>query len=103
KFTSALFLDRRVYDAIRAVDVGKADAETQRMMFLTLRDYKRAGVDLDDVKRDLIKGFDDEATKLGQEFTKNVAEDTRYLEIKDPAKLNGLPADWIAAHKPDAS
>ena len=103
KFTSALLLDRRAYDAIKAVDVGKADAETQRFVFLTLRDYKRAGVDLDDAKRARIVAIDDESTQLGQAFAKNVAEDTRYLEVKDPAKLAGLPADWIAAHKPDAS
>ncbi len=103
KFTSALLLDRRVFDAIKAVDVSKADPETQRMAFLTLRDYQRAGVALDDAKRERIKVIDDATTKLGQEFEKNVAEDTRYLEIVDAAKLAGLPADWIAAHKPDAS
>jgi thimet oligopeptidase len=103
KFTSGLLLDRRVFDAVKAVDVSKADAETQRMAFLTLRDYQRAGVALDDAKRARIVVIDDETTKLGQEFEKNVAEDTRYLEVVDPAKLAGLPADWIAAHKPDAS
>ena len=103
KFTSALLLDRRVYDAIKAVDVAKADAETKRFAELTLRDYKRAGVDLDEAKRERIKAIDDESTKLGQEFEKNVAEDTRAIELKDPGKLAGLPADFVGAHKPDAS
>ena len=103
KFTSALLLDRRVYDAIKAVDISKADAETKRFAVLTLRDYKRAGVDLDDAKRERIKAIDDESTQLGQQFEKNVAEDTRHIAVKDPAKLAGLPADFVAAHKPDAS
>ena len=103
KFTSALLLDKRVFDAIAKVDATKSDDETKRFKFLTLRDYKRAGVDLADDKRARIVAIDDETTQLGQEFSKGVAEDTRYLELKDPKKLDGLPADWIASHKPDAN
>ena len=66
----------------------------------TLRDYKRAGVALDEPQRARIKEIDDETTKLGQQIQKNIAEDTRCIEVTDPARLAGLPADWIAAHKP---
>ena len=103
KFISELLLDRRVYEAAKAVDVKTADANTKRFHMITLRDYKRAGVALDDAKRKRIQAIDDAMTELGQEHSANIAGDTRYLEIKDPAKLAGLPADWIAAHKPDAS
>jgi len=105
QFTSALLLDRRVYDALSAVDVKAADANTKRFSMLILRDYKRAGVALDDAKRARIKAIDDEQTTLGQTIQKNIAEDTRYLEV--PAadaktRLAGMPQDWIDAHKPDA-
>jgi thimet oligopeptidase len=103
-FASELFLDRRVYDALAAVDVKAADANTKRFSMLVLRDYKRAGVALDDTKRARIKALNDEETKLGQSFQKNIAEDTRYIEV--PAadaekKLSGMPKDWIDAHKPE--
>ncbi|MDB4961682.1 MAG: Thimet oligopeptidase [Myxococcales bacterium] len=103
KFVSELLLDRRMFDALSAVDVKKADPNTRRFVTIALRDYKRAGVALDDAKRTRIKVIDDEMTTLGQQHSENIAGDTRYLEVKDASKLAGLPADWIAAHKPDAS
>jgi len=101
KFVSELLLDRRVFDAMNAVDVKAADADTKRFHMITLRDYRRAGVALDETKRTRIKAIDDEMTQLGQEHSANIAGDTRYLEVKDAARLAGMPADWIAAHKPD--
>ena len=103
QFVSELLTDRRVYDALKAVDLTKADADTKRFVATTLRDYKRSGVDLDEAKRSLIKQIDDESTQLSQQHNKNIAEDTRYIEVTDKARLGGMPADWVAAHKPDAS
>ncbi len=103
QFISQLLLDRRVFDAIKGVDVSKEDADTQRFVMTTLRDYKRAGVALPDNQRARIKEIDDAMTKLSQDHAKNIAEDTRYLEVPagDVKRLDGMPADWIAAHKPD--
>ncbi|MDQ3334029.1 MAG: Zn-dependent oligopeptidase [Myxococcota bacterium] len=105
QFSSELLLDRKVYDALAAVDVKAADANTKRFAMIMLRDYKRAGVALDDAKRARIKELNDEETKLGQAIQKAIAEDTRFIEV--PAadaktKLAGMPQDWIDAHKPDA-
>jgi thimet oligopeptidase len=97
-FVTTLYLDRRVFDALAAVDTRAFDASTKRFVATTLRDYRRAGVQLDDDKRARVKALDEEATRLGQEIEKNIAEDTRAIEITDPARLAGLPADWIAAH-----
>ena len=100
-FASELLLDRRVFDALNIVDVQKADANTQRFAMVTLREYKRAGVALDDTKRARIKQLNDEETKLGQEITKNIAEDTRFIEVTDAKRLGGMPKDWVDAHKPE--
>ncbi len=102
-FASALMLDKRLYDAIKSVDVSLADPNTKRFVAITLRDFRRAGVELDDNGRARIKTIDDEITKLGQQFSQNLDEDVRRIEIKDAAKLAGLPPDYIAAHKPDAT
>jgi thimet oligopeptidase len=101
-FVSDLMLDLRLYTAIKSVDVSGADANTKRFVAATLRDYRRAGVELDDAGRNRIKQIDNEVTTLGQQFMKNIADDVRFIEVSDPAKLAGLPQDWIAAHKPDA-
>jgi thimet oligopeptidase len=103
KFASELLLDKRIYDAIKSVDVTAADPVTKRFVTTTLRDFKRAGVELDDAGRGRIKQIDEEITKLGQQFEKNVSEDVRFIEIKDAAKLAGLPPDYVAAHKADAT
>jgi thimet oligopeptidase len=102
RFYSDLALDREMYDALAAVDVRAADASTQRFLSHTLRDYRRAGVDKPPEVRARLKQIDEELTRLGQQFSKNIAEDVRAIEVRDPARLAGLPADFVAAHAPGA-
>ena len=101
RFYSDLALDRDMYDALAAVEVSGADAETQRFLAHTLRDYRRAGVDKPPEIRARLKQIDEELTRLGQAFSKNISEDVRAIEVTDPARLAGLPADFIAAHPAD--
>jgi len=102
KFYSALALDREVYDALAAVDVSTADADTQRFHAHTLRDYRRAGVDRSPEVRARLEKIDEELTKLSQAFSKTISEDVRTIEVDDPKRLAGLPADFIASHAPGA-
>ena len=101
RFYSDLALDRSVYDAIAAVDVSRAAADTQRFVAHTLRDYRRAGVDKSPEVRERLKQIDELLTKHGQQFSKNISEDTRAIELP-PERLAGLPADFVAAHPVDA-
>ncbi|MBS1118000.1 MAG: Thimet oligopeptidase [Deltaproteobacteria bacterium] len=101
-FVAELMLDKRVFDAIKAVDVANADPGTKRFAANLLRDFRRAGVTLDDKKRTRIKELADLTTDVEQQISKNIAEDTLFIEVTDKARLDGMPADWIAAHKPDA-
>src|SRR5690606_4396253 len=91
------------YEALAAVDVSNADPDTKRFLEHTLRDYRRAGVDKPAEVRERLKQIDEELTRLGQTFSKNISEDVRAIEITDPKRLDGLPADFIAAHPPDAN
>ena len=101
RFYSDLALDRDMYDALAAIDVSGADADTQRFHAHTLRDYRRAGVDKPPEVRAGLKAIDEELTRLGQQFSKTISEDVRTVEVADPARLAGLPADYVAAHAPD--
>jgi thimet oligopeptidase len=94
-------LDRAVYDVVKAVDAKGLDAEAQRMLERTLRDFRRAGVDKDDKTRARLKEISDRETIVGQTFDKAIRDDVRSVKLK-PAQLAGLPQDWIDAHKPDA-
>jgi thimet oligopeptidase len=103
RFYSDLALDRDMYDALAAVDVSAADAATRRFHAHTLRDYRRAGVDKPPEVRERLKQIDEELTRLGQQFSKNISEDVRAIEITDPKRLAGLPPDFVASHPPDAT
>ena len=103
RFYSDLALDRDMYDALAAVDVSNADADTKRFHAHTLRDYRRAGVDKSPEMRARLKQIDEELTKLGQAFSKNISEDVRTVELLDVSRLAGLPPDFIAAHAADKS
>ena len=102
-FATDLSLNRKVYDVLKSVDVAKADAVTKRLVEHSLRDYRRAGVDKDDATRTKIKKLREELVQLGQDFERNIREGTRSITLTSADELAGLPADYVAAHKPDAS
>jgi thimet oligopeptidase len=101
-FATELGLNRALYDAIAAVKVDPADAEAARYHERVLRDFRRAGVDKDNATRQRLQQIDEELTKLGQQFAKNIAEDVRSVELT-PEQLAGLPEDFVAGHPADAT
>lgn len=101
-FSTDLSLNRAVYDALMAVDVSRADAETRYYMERTLRDFRLAGVDKDEATRKKIKALQEELVLIGQEFSRNIRDDKRTVVVNDVKELEGLPADYIERHKPGA-
>jgi len=97
QFATQLSLDRAVYDALSALDVTTEDAATQHYVARTLRDFRRAGVDRDPATRARVQALNDELTLVGQEFARNIQSDRRTVSLQ-PSELEGLPADYIAAH-----
>jgi thimet oligopeptidase len=102
-FGTELSLNRAVYDALSALDISGADAETRFYVEKTLRDFRLAGVDKDEETRKRIKALRDELVLIGQEFSENIRSDVRVVTVKNVSELEGLPADYVARHKPDAS
>ncbi len=101
RLDSRIKTDRAVYDAVAAVDIGKADAHTRRYVERLLREFRRAGVDKDEPTRQRIKAIHEELVKLSQEYRKNVSEDVRHIDITGGIeKLKGLPEDYLKAHAP---
>lgn len=96
---SKLSLSRGVYDRLRAIDASKADAVTQLYLKRQLDDFERSGVALDDAGRKEVQAIQDEIARLSTDFESAIA-DGRKTVTADPAELEGLPADFIAAHKP---
>jgi thimet oligopeptidase len=101
-FYTDLSLNRAVYDALSSLDLKGADAETRFYVEKTLRDFRLAGVDKDEATRKRIKALRDELVLIGQEFARNIRDDKRTVVVNDVSELEGLPADYIARHKPGA-
>jgi thimet oligopeptidase len=95
-------LDRRVFDAVSAMDLDGADSVTRHYVDLILRDFRLAGVDRDSATRARIKALREELVLIGQEFDRNISDDVRTVEVSSAAELEGLPADYVAAHPPGA-
>ena len=97
--TTELTLDRALYDVFASLKGDALDVNAKRLLKKTLEDFKRAGVDQDERVRKRIKAVKDELVKVQQAFAKGIITDKRTVSL-DPKELEGLPADWIAAHKP---
>jgi thimet oligopeptidase len=93
-------LDRRVFDAVGAMDLSGADSVTRHYVGRILRDFRLAGVDRDSATRARIKALREELVVIGQEFDRNISNDVRTVEVGSAAELAGLPDDYIAAHSP---
>lgn len=101
-FATALSLNRRVFDALSALDLSNADEETSYYAEKTLRDFRLAGVDRDEETRAKIKSLRDELVLIGQEFARNIRDDKKTIEVTDVSELEGLPQDYIDGHQPNA-
>jgi thimet oligopeptidase len=100
-YYTELSLNRKVYDALAALDVSKADGPTRFYVKRTLRDFRLSGVDKDDATRAKIKKVSDEVVAVGQEFGRNIREDKTTVTCTAD-ELAGMPADYIERHKPGA-
>lgn len=94
-------LSRPIYEAVSQIDASDANEETQFSLEKLLLSFRLSGVDKDAATRTRIRELSDEITAIGQEFGRNIREDTRYLELDSIDDLKGLPEDYIAAHQPN--
>ncbi len=94
-------MDRGVYDVLASLDLSGQDAPTRKWMEKVLREFRRAGVDRDAATRTRVKELQEELIRIGQEFSRNIRQDTR-TEALPPSALEGLPDDYVRAHPPGA-
>ncbi len=103
KFYSSLSLNKNIYDKFAAIDTEGFDADTKRFVSRAVRDFKRAGVDKDEATRTKLEELDKKLTQAGQDFSKNISSDTRFIEVDSESDLAGMPADYIKAHPKGAN
>jgi thimet oligopeptidase len=95
-----LSLNRDVYQALAQVDASGAGGAARHYLDRTLLQYRLAGVDKDDATRARIRELQDQATLLSLTFARNVQEGGQRVAAEGASELDGLPPDFLAAHRP---
>ncbi len=101
RFETDRGLDRELYAVLAAVDPAGLDDTAARLLQLTLRDFRRSGVDRADDIRDRLRELAEQATVVGQEFSRNIRDDVRTVRVT-PERLAGLPPDFLDRHPAEA-
>jgi thimet oligopeptidase len=97
RLRTELGLSRPLYDAVAAVDLDRADAETRYWADKLLRQFRLAGVDRPDSVRRAVAALRDQANALEQTFSRNIRDDVDTV-YATTAELEGMPADYIERH-----
>lgn len=100
---SAMALNPGLYQALRSLDVSATDEAAKHYVQRQLLEFRLAGVDKDDATRARLNALQDRLSKAESQFERNIADGNRTVEVHDASELEGLPADFIASHKPDAT
>ncbi len=93
---------RPLYDALGALENEALGPLERRLVPLVRTDMRRAGVELAPADRERARALRATLTKLAQDHARNIRDDTRHVALEGPAELDGLPADYVAAHQPGA-
>ncbi|MDP2341793.1 MAG: M3 family metallopeptidase [Deltaproteobacteria bacterium] len=102
KYAVALSARKDLYLAMKgylenAGKKDKLDPESARLVELTMRDFKRNGLELNDADRAKLVGLRSRLTELQTKFQKNLNDDKSTFTLKK-AELAGLPEDFLTAH-----
>ena len=97
QLSTDLGLDRDLFELFAAADPTGLDEDAARVLRLTLRDFRRAGVDQDEPTRARLRELGDRELVVDQEFGKNIRDDVRSISVTTD-QLAGLPQDYIDAH-----
>jgi thimet oligopeptidase len=92
-------LDREVYDSLASIQPSGEGPDTRHWLERTLLEFRRAGVNRDAPVREKVRGLSEELVRIGQDFSRNIRNDVRTVEV-DREELAGLPDDYVAAHPP---
>ncbi len=99
RLETAIGQDRALYEVLAALHTEGLDDAARRVHELTMRDFRRAGVDRDETVRHRLREIAERETSVGQEFDKSIRDDVRSVRV-DPAVLDGLPTDFVEGHPP---
>ncbi|MGE0711714.1 MAG: M3 family metallopeptidase [Planctomycetota bacterium] len=101
EFMARLSQDERLYERTRAVlegaEAAGLDPVQRRVLELSVRDFKLAGVDLPPEKKQRYREIQVELGQLSTDFQDHLIDEERdfRLTIEDPAEVEGLPQSLL--------
>ena len=95
-----LSLSRPIYEHLKAIPT-PSDATTKLYLSRILSAFERAGIGLDDAGRAKAQALSDEVSNLSTSFEANIPKGQKTITAT-AAELDGVPQDFIDAHKPGA-
>jgi oligopeptidase A len=95
---------RKLKELGASAEAAQLDELRARHLDRTLKDFRRAGADLDAAGRARLEELDVELAQLQQTFSENVLDATQRfsLTITDPKRLEGIPEDALARFRKGA-
>lgn len=102
-FRAGISLNRRVFDALAAIDLTGAPADARYYLSQELAEFRRQGVQKDERTRAGLLQLREQLVVANQEFMRNQQDPSAREFQVDAADLEGLPPPVVAAHPPDAS
>ena len=96
--------NREAFEALSRHEPEQAKTpEAVRFLEHAMRDFRRSGVDCEEAVRERLRELSKELVVKGQEFDRNIVEDSLSIVIEDGhAGLLGMPEDFLRSHPEDA-
>ena len=92
--------NEKLFEAVKTVSMLKIGLDPVRTRLLqeTMRDFRRAGMDLPADKRAELTALQKEVTRLQIEFNRNIADDETMVPLTQE-ELAGMPSEFVAELK----
>jgi thimet oligopeptidase len=90
-------LNQALYEVLAAVTGSALDPLDTRLLDKVLLEFRRSGIGLDEPARNRLREISERSTILDQDFSRAIRDDVRSIHVPASA-LEGLPADYLAAH-----
>ena len=100
EISTQISLSRPIYDRLVAIPAGSLPTPTAHVLSRTLLQFRLSGVDKDEATRKKVEALQKEITDTGLTFDRNIAEKRAEIVLGSADALEGLPQDYIDAHKP---
>ncbi|GAA6139235.1 M3 family metallopeptidase [Arenicella sp. 4NH20-0111] len=97
---NALNANRELYDRMSLVKTKMLPTDQAYTAAYWKEQFEASGIGRDEATREKIKALNDEISEIGNTFSQNINQAVNSMKV-DPARLAGLPEDYLSSHPVD--